>query len=132
MANILLLEHEPVLAVLIRSALDADGHRVSEPSHPFDGDFDLVLAEVSQGLLLGKLLSGQTSDVKIVFMTDYTSVGGAIFSLRNGATVLEKPFTAQKLRRTVRETLVREAKPSALRQRPFQPFDTSASRVILT
>ena len=106
MANILLIEHEPVLAGLIRSALDADGHRVCEFSHTFDGDFDLILAEVSQGRLLGKLRSGRKRDVKIMFMTDYTSVGGAIFSLRDGASVLEKPFTAQKLRRAVQEVLV--------------------------
>src|SRR5579871_4640880 len=117
MANILLLEQEPILAGLIRSALYSDGHQISEASslhaavelgRQANKQFDLILAEVNQGMKLTRLLSPQKHDVKIMFMTDYIAVGEAISSVWEGVSVLEKPFTAHKLRRTVRETLYKD------------------------
>lgn len=126
MANILLVENEPILAGLIRSTLRADGHLISDAGSSqtaleligqHQGSFDLILTEVGLGTELAKLLSRQKHDTRIMFMTDYISVVDAIYSLLDGVSVLEKPFTANKLRRTVRDTLFRVGKRKSRIQR---------------
>jgi two-component system cell cycle sensor histidine kinase/response regulator CckA len=122
MATILLVENEPVLAGLIRSTLRVDGHEISDASCSVTAlelarqhreAFDLILTEMSLGVELTKLWSHQRHDTKIMFMTDHLSTLGAIYSLWDRVSVLEKPFTANKLRRTVRDTLSRGAKPKS-------------------
>src|SRR5664279_5159328 len=119
MANILLVENEPVLAGLIRNTLRVDGHQIGEASSPLTaleldgkrcGNFDLILTELNMGAGLAKLLSRQNCNTKIMFMTDHMSVVGAIYALWDQVSVLEKPFTADELRRTVRDILVKGAK----------------------
>lgn len=119
MANILLVENEAVLAGLICNTLRVDGHQICEAGNSqaaieiarnYQGTLDLVLTEVGLGTELAKVLKRQKQDTKIIFMTDYISVVDAIYSLLDGASVLEKPFTANKLRRTVHDTLFKATK----------------------
>lgn len=114
MANILIVENDLTLARLIASALREDGHQLSEAASSgialniakdIHTCLDLILTEVATGVDLAKYLVRERSTTKVLFMSASASFIGARYNGGSSIAVLRKPFTADKLRRRVRETL---------------------------
>jgi CheY-like chemotaxis protein len=118
--TILLAEDEPLLREIIRMQLEDGGYTVLEAhdgkeamkvaaSH--NGDIDLLLTDVvmgggTSGLELAASLNSTQPGLKILYMTGYT----AELIDQNGAAnlqdrVLQKPFTATRLKNKIREVL---------------------------
>jgi two-component system, cell cycle sensor histidine kinase and response regulator CckA len=77
-----------------------------------EGPIDLLLTDVVMPKLGGRdlanLVSASRPAIRVLYMSGYT--GGAISHhdvLADGVLLLEKPFTADKLARAVREALDR-------------------------
>jgi len=114
MANILVVEDDLILAQLILSALREDGHYVHQTSssrialdlaNNIHTCVNLILTEVTTGAELAKYLLRKRSATKVVFMSASTSFIDATCNSGSDVSVLKKPFTADKLRQRVRETL---------------------------
>jgi two-component system OmpR family response regulator len=120
MANILVVDDEPVLLDLISTALRRDGHQVIAMTDPvaacesFDSGriavdllvTDVTLRPISGFEIVSRLIKkGFTSPV--LFMSGFPALSDALGGLDMRA-VLEKPFTAQQLIAAVHNALGRE------------------------
>ena len=103
-----------IFARLIASALREDGHQLSEAASSgialniakdIHTCLDLILTEVATGVDLAKYLVRERSTTKVLFMSASASFIGARYNGGSSIAVLRKPFTADKLRRRVRERL---------------------------
>jgi two-component system cell cycle sensor histidine kinase/response regulator CckA len=119
--TVLLLEDESALRVLVRTLLERDGHTVLEAETPeaaldlargHAGPIHLVLTDVVMPGMSGPDVAARIGrlrpESRFLFMSGYP---GDVVSQREvlpaGAQVLEKPFTAEALRRKMREELDR-------------------------
>ena len=117
--KILLVEDNPALREMIRRRLAASGYTVLLAA---DGEAALTLAEAHPepidllltdvvmpklgGAELAQRLGALRPGLRVLFMSGYTD--GAIVHhgvLEDGVVLLEKPFSGEKLLRTVREVL---------------------------
>jgi two-component system cell cycle sensor histidine kinase/response regulator CckA len=117
--TILLVEDTETLREMIQESLEERGYRVLVASN---GEEALALARESKGLIdlvltdvvmpklgggdLAKLLSALRPKIRVLYMSGYTN--GAISEHGvpgEGVVLLEKPFTAEKLARAVRQAL---------------------------
>jgi PAS domain S-box-containing protein len=122
--TILVVEDSEPLREVVREALEDRGYEVRLASNGEEalalargreGPIDLLLTDVVMPKLgggdLARMLSTLRPGIRVLYMSGYTS--GAILhqgALGEGVTLLEKPFTTDKLARAVREALDR---PSA-------------------
>ena len=140
MATILVVEDESLLLGLICSVLRLDGHTIIEASDPLDAlalanagraSIDLVFTDITMkpisGLELTRRLRQGGIDIPVLFMSGYPSIASAITVGGQNFTVLDKPFSAAELRRTVKTYLTKNCAvpPTSvrafLRNRAAQP-----------
>jgi len=119
--TVLLIEDEGALRLLVRSLLERDGHAVLEAesgaaalalarNHP--GPIHLVLSDVVMPGLSGPEVAARIGklhpEAAFLFMSGYP---GEVVNQRQvlpaGVQVLEKPFTAEQLRRKLRQEIDR-------------------------
>ena len=113
-AVVLVVEDDPDLRDLVRSALVADGHHVEAVGdvaaaldHPFvvDGKLELLLTDIElpggSGLDLASDLARRS--VRVLVMSGHRSMAPS--DVPPGAGVLHKPFGVPALRQRVREAL---------------------------
>ena len=118
MANILVIDDEPVLLNLIATALRLDGHTIKAICDPLaaldaHGDeqspIDLLLTDIDMvpisGFELVKRLSKTGFNSPVLFMSGYAALAGAVAESLGERAVLEKPFTAAQLRSAVHRML---------------------------
>jgi two-component system cell cycle sensor histidine kinase/response regulator CckA len=116
--TILLLEDEPAVRVLLRTVLEGGGYRVLNLdsvdeavrwASQHDDPIDLLLADLVMPGTSGPEAVGQLSTLRpaarVLFMSGYSGnlIDPGIFA--GGAHFLEKPFTAERLLRTVHTVL---------------------------
>jgi DNA-binding NtrC family response regulator len=120
MANILLIDDEPVLLDLISNTLRLDGHDVNAISNPLVAlasqsavktPIDLVVTDIDMkpisGFELVKRLSKEGFSGPVLFMSGYPALAAAVAESLGDRTVLEKPFTSAQLRAAVAKALRR-------------------------
>jgi DNA-binding NtrC family response regulator len=125
MARILVIDDEVVMLGLISSTLRQDGHIITETSDPIDAlsivdqyrqEIDLVLTDVETKPISGfefvKRITQRGIDIPVLFMSDYPSLAEVISSTLGKGAVIEKPFTASDLRRSVARFLARRNRRS--------------------
>jgi two-component system, cell cycle sensor histidine kinase and response regulator CckA len=119
--TVLIVEDEDAVRLLARTILERAGYRVLDAPEPgaalaaFDeagAAVDLLLSDVimpgGTGPELFRRLAARQPSLRALMMSGYT--GNAVIDARQleaGAAFLEKPFTAEGLRRKVREVLDR-------------------------
>jgi DNA-binding response OmpR family regulator len=117
--TILLAEDEESVRTMVRKTLSAAGYTVLEARHGADallvsreyrGPIDLLLTDVvmpeTNGLKLAKELSLERPETQVVFMSGYTRDEVDRKGLMEpGVVFIHKPFTANELAITVRQTL---------------------------
>jgi DNA-binding NtrC family response regulator len=120
MANILMIDDEPLLLGLISNTLRLDGHKTIALSDPLDAldyqregqsPIDLLLTDIDMkpisGFELVNRLTKAGFDGPVLFTSGYPALSGAIANSLGQRSILEKPFTAPQLRAAVRGTLSR-------------------------
>jgi DNA-binding response OmpR family regulator len=125
MANILLINDEPVLLNLISNTLRLEGYVVTSMCDPLTAvesfragrlQIDLVLTDIEltpiSGFELVKRLSKTGFKSPALFMSGDPALVGVVAESLGHCAVLEKPFTAAQLRSAVRSTLQR-SKPKS-------------------
>jgi len=117
--TILIVEDEDALRRLAKSILEelgytvltaTDGIDAIEVDEDCEGRIDLLLADVVMpgldGIGAAKAIVQRRPDIKVVFMSGYPSRGDlSRGDLPRGVPLLEKPFNAYSLARTLREAL---------------------------
>jgi two-component system OmpR family response regulator len=117
-ANILLIDDEPLLLDLTSTALRRDGHRVMPMSDALSAldsyrlghdAVDLVVTDVSMspvgGFELVKRLEALGFRGEVLFMSGYAAVSEGIADSLGEGSIIEKPFTAAQFRSAVNEAL---------------------------
>jgi len=128
MANILIVEDDPILLGLLSSLLRREGHEVWEATTAIaalqilevDKDrCDLVLTDFEMkpmnGLQLVNRIVQRNPHMRILFMSGYPTVANAIEERFGPGCLLVKPFPAQELSKKIKRALA--AKSRRLRQR---------------
>jgi DNA-binding NtrC family response regulator len=128
MANILIVEDDPILLGLLSSLLRREGHEVWEATSAIaalqilevDKDrCDLVLTDFEMkpmnGLQLVNRIVQRNPHMRILFMSGYPTVANAIEERFGPGCLLVKPFPAQELSKKIKRALA--AKSRRLRQR---------------
>jgi DNA-binding NtrC family response regulator len=128
MANILLIDDEPVLLDVVSNTLRLAGHDVTAMGNPltalsasFAGGspIDLVLTDIDtkpiSGFEVVRRLSSRGFDGSVLFMSEYSSLASAVAQSLGESAVLEKPFTAAQLKTAVGRAL-RKARTRSIRQ----------------
>ena len=127
MAFILVVEDDEVLLGLLSSMLKREGHEVREaPSAAIalqileaeKDNVDLVLTDFEMkpmnGLQLVNRIVQRSPHMKILFMSGFPTVAGAIEERFGPGCLLLKPFPAQELSRKIKKALT--TKPRRARQ----------------
>jgi len=120
MANVLVLDDEPTVLDLICKILRLDGHSVRAMSDPVavldfisqaGAGIDLFLTDIAtkplSGFELVDLLIGAGFHAPVIFMSGYSALAEAVGASLEVRELLEKPFTAAKLRAAVGTALDR-------------------------
>ena len=118
MAPILVIEQELVLLGLISSTLRLDGHTIIDTSDPIEAlsiverrkqEIDLVLTDAETTPISGfefvKRLTAKGIDIPVLFISGCPNLAGVIASTLGKSSVIETPFTASALRRSVNRLL---------------------------
>jgi DNA-binding response OmpR family regulator len=129
-ARILIVDDEPNVRLVFRTALESAGHRVDEAG---DGDealarlaearFDLVLLDLrmprGDGMETLRKVREQGRRVPVVIVTAHGSIPDAVAAMKLGAIdFLTKPLTPEALRRAAAEVLERHAAEPTSPPRP--------------
>jgi DNA-binding response OmpR family regulator len=124
-ARILVVDDEPNVRLVFRTALESVGHRVDEAG---DGDealahlgknrYDVALLDLRMPRLDGmetlRRLREQGRRVPVVIVTAHGSIPDAVAAMKLGAIdFLTKPLTPEALRKAVTEVLDRHAEEAA-------------------
>jgi DNA-binding NtrC family response regulator len=147
--RIMIVEDEPNVRFVFRTALESDGHMISLLE---DGEkalrwlerepVDLMLLDLQMpgigGMEVLRRLRGAGSDVPVVVITAYDSVPNAVEAMKLGAIdFLAKPLTPEALRRVVAEVLERHpsddpeaVSTSGATARPPRDMLSSAKRAL--
>jgi two-component system, OmpR family, alkaline phosphatase synthesis response regulator PhoP len=118
-ASILITDDEANIRMMLRTALEADGHRVSEASNGrealariADDAPDLVVLDLNMPVMDGMAVLEQLQAMspedkpRVMILTAYGSIPAAVKATRLGAVdFLEKPLTPSELRQSVRSIL---------------------------
>src|SRR5579859_6609853 len=117
-ANILVIEDEPVLLGLVATTLRLEGHNVldfcdARSALLAQGTrwtfIDLLLADVDMKSISGSELLSRLNRMgfrsPVIFMSGYPSLAWQVAKDLGGRSILEKPFTAEELRSAVRNAL---------------------------
>src|ERR1700722_9293171 len=107
MANILLIDDEPVLLDLISRILRLDGHDVDAINNPLEAlasygggtkAIDLLVTDIDMkpisGFELVKRLSKTGFCSPVLFMSGYPALAAAVSESLGDRAILEKPFSA--------------------------------------
>ena len=118
MANIIVIDDEPIVLELVLATLKFSGHSVTPLSGPLDvfdlpaevlQAADLLLTDVSlkpiSGFEVVRQLSLRNIHPKLLFMSGYSGVASAISDQYGENCVIEKPFTLAQLRAAVDKLL---------------------------
>ena len=118
MAHILVINDGTFLAGLITGSLRDDGHEVTHADNPLNaldiaakgnGLFDLfvtdVLSKPISGFEFARRLTTMGVRAPVLFMSESRSVVSVVGDSLGRSAVIAKPFTAQKLRTSVRKRL---------------------------
>jgi len=116
--TILLVEDETGLRELLRDQLDNDAFNVLEAESPaqaiaiarsYSSPIHLLLSDVvmpeMNGPALAKILLGSRPDMKVLYMSGYTSNSTLSELLDSGKDILQKPFTRRVLLHKVQNVL---------------------------
>lgn len=140
--TILLVEDSAALRELTQVILARDGYHIltaedgvsaMELSNEYTGPIHMVLTDVvmprMRGPVLAKEIVRQRPDIAVVFLSGYTEEWILQLDGISGATLVEKPYTADALLRSIRRSLDDSASRSARRshnaQRHFSPQASS-------
>jgi len=119
MANILVIDDDPVLLDLISTILRQVGHQVTAIADPAEacesfcaGDaIDLLLTDITMRPISGfevvKRLTFLGFHGSILFTSGYPALSGAVASALGERAIIEKPFTAAQLRSAVGRSLAK-------------------------
>jgi CheY-like chemotaxis protein len=118
--TILLVEDDPALRVSVRKALSQIGYHILEAPTGVKALevwnenrdeirlllTDLVMPDGMTGKDLAQRILQENPRLKVIYMSGYSAeVVGKDFPLKEGVNFLTKPFQAQKLAQTIRESL---------------------------
>lgn len=122
MANILIIDDEPLLLDLTTTVLRLQGHHVTPLPGPIEAleqfasgadELDLVLSDVDMRPITGfetvKRLAARGFQGQVLFMSGYSGLSEAISESLGPKAVIEKPFTAPQLRAAVTRALARKS-----------------------
>jgi PAS domain S-box-containing protein len=119
-ATLLLVEDDPAVRQVTRTALERSGFCVLEASNGPEalevwrtrrGEVALVVTDLvmpggMSGQELARRLQAERPELKVIFMSGYSAaIAGRELELRDGANFLQKPFPTEKLVATVRRCL---------------------------
>jgi DNA-binding response OmpR family regulator len=119
--RVLVVDDEPNVRLVFRTALESEGHQVDEAA---DGDValrwlrraarDVVLLDLRMpgmgGMEVLRRLRDEGNDVPVVIVTAHGSIPDAVEAMKLGAVdFLAKPVTPDALRRVVAEVVARHA-----------------------
>jgi DNA-binding response OmpR family regulator len=145
--RILIVEDEPNVRLVFRTALESDDHRISlaedgEKALRWleDAPVDLVLLDLQMpgvgGMEVLRRLRAAGHDVPVVVITAHDSVPNAVEAMKLGAIdFLAKPLTPEELRRVVAEVLARHPRDESARDPAPDPVPRTSktqSRDMLT
>jgi DNA-binding NtrC family response regulator len=117
--KILVVDDEKNILLTVRHALEPQGYGVSTAATGEEAlrlleeqDFDLMLLDLKlpgiDGMSVLKQSSEKRPNVPVVIISAYGTVGNAVETMKLGAIdFLEKPFSPEELRETVRRILSR-------------------------
>jgi DNA-binding NtrC family response regulator len=117
MANILVIDDEPVLLDLISNTLRLDGHTVTAISDPLAAcdtfratdEVALLVTDVTMKPISGFEVVTRLHSIgfagPVLFTSGYPALSGAIARSLGERAIIEKPFTAAHLRSAVNRTL---------------------------
>ena len=130
-ATILVVDDEPVVLETVRDGLTAHGYQVLtagggeealQVAQTHQGEIALALVDVvmpgMDGPEVVQRLHASRPDLKILFMSGFSTEVVVVHGLDTGAPLLVKPFSLDTLGRKVREILDYRRSPFA---RPPQP-----------
>lgn len=121
--HILIVDDEPNVRLVFRTALESSGYRVTEAEDGTtallwleNSPVDLVLLDLQMpgvgGMEVLESLRKTGNDAPVVIVTAHGSVPNAVEALKLGAIDFEeKPLSPEALRRVVAEVLARHAAP---------------------
>lgn len=118
-ASILITDDEANIRMMLRTALEADGHHVAEAANGREAlaaielhSPDLVVLDLNMPVLDGMAVLERLTEwpgghmPRVVILTAYGSIASAVKATRLGALdFLEKPITPAELRQSVRSIL---------------------------
>jgi two-component system, cell cycle sensor histidine kinase and response regulator CckA len=123
--TVLLVEDDEAVRRIVRELLEREGYLVLEAAgagsamqmeRDYGERIDVLLSDVIMpqisGDALARYLTGSRPDLKVLLMSGYTDDSIFRRGLDHSAAFLSKPFTAEKLLRTLRDVLDIPAKPS--------------------
>jgi DNA-binding response OmpR family regulator len=147
-ARILVVDDEPNIRLMFRTALESDGHTVVEAEDGEkalaclrEGEFDLVLLDLLMprlgGLRMLDRLRRADNDVPVAIVTAHGSIPDAVAAMRLGAIdFVAKPVKPETLRRLVEDVLRRhresEPAPTEAHVRPATTITIARAVVDLT
>ena len=127
MANILIVEDEPIIRTSLRRLLERNQHQTSEAgsvpeAQAFDlGSFDLIISDLRLPGVPGTELIRLAAGTPVLIMTSYASLRSAVDSMKLGAIdYIAKPFDHEEMLGSVARIL---------REHPRQP-STAATSII--
>lgn len=121
--RILIVDDEPNVRLVFRTALESEGHDLAEAANGRDAldwlrtsKADLILLDLQMpetgGMEVLRRLREAGDDTPVVIITAYGSVPDAVRAMKLGAIdFLAKPLTPHALRQVVAEVLERHAEP---------------------
>jgi DNA-binding response OmpR family regulator len=119
--RVLVVDDEPNVRLVFRTALESEGHRVDEAAdgsaaldHLRGTPGDVVLLDLQMpgvgGMEVRRRLRDEGNDVPVVIVTAHGSIPDAVEAMKLGAVdFLSKPLTPEALRRVVSEVIERHA-----------------------
>jgi DNA-binding NtrC family response regulator len=124
-SKILIVDDEKNILLTVRHALESKGYDVASATTGEEAlrlleqqVFDLMLLDLKlpgiDGMHVLKEASEKQPQVPVVIISAYGTVGNAVEAMKLGAIdFLEKPFSPEELRETVRRVLARRELPEA-------------------
>lgn len=123
-ASVLIVDDEPSIRMLFRTALESAGYEVVEAGdgvqalgQVHDAAPDVVLLDLKMpgmnGMETLRRLRDQGADTPVVIVTAHGSIADAVAAMKLGAVdFLTKPVLPKDLRRTVSEVILRHNRPA--------------------
>ena len=115
--HVLLVEDELVVRQVLTEMLQTQGHTVTSTDDPEDalelaaagGVFDLLITDLVMrkldGFELAAAVAERAPDLKVIFISGYTSETARLGLREDGVAFLQKPFKIEELGAKVREVL---------------------------